>query len=97
MVRFGGNMNRAEILNDAIKCVCQDRQDQYGSPENNFAKIADFWNTYMGERLMVQFDGEDVAMMMALLKIARITTGQPKADNYIDACGYIACAGEVGQ
>ena len=89
-------MNRAEILNGAIKCVCQDRQDQYGSPENNFAKIADFWNTYMGERLMVQFDGEDVAMMMALLKIARITTGQPKSDNYIDACGYIACAGEVG-
>lgn len=90
-------MNRAEILQEAIKCVCQDRQDQYGSPENNFAKIADFWNTYMGERLMVQFDGEDVAMMMALLKIARITTGQPKADNYIDACGYIACAGEVGE
>ena len=90
-------MNRAEILQEAIKCVCQDRQDQYGNPENNFAKIADFWNTYMGERLMVQFDAEDVAIMMALLKIARITTGQPKADNYIDACGYIACAGEVRQ
>jgi len=90
-------MNRAEILNDAIKCVCQDRQDQYGSPENNFKKIAEYWNIYIGCRMESAFDAEDVAIMMALLKIARITTGQPKTDNYIDACGYIACAGEVGE
>ena len=90
-------MKRAEILQTAIKCVTQDRQDQYGSPEDNFKKIADYWNVYIGCRMESAFDAEDVAIMMALLKIARITTGQPNADNYIDACGYIACAGEVGQ
>ena len=38
---------------------------------------------------------EDVAILMALLKIARIQTGRFKADSYIDACGYIALAGEL--
>jgi hypothetical protein len=33
--------------------------------------------------------------MMALLKIARIATGTFKGDSYVDACGYIACAGEI--
>jgi hypothetical protein len=34
-------------------------------------------------------------MMMALLKIARIASGQTKEDNYVDLCGYAACAGEI--
>jgi hypothetical protein len=33
--------------------------------------------------------------MMALLKIARIATGEPKADNYVDLAGYAVCAGEI--
>lgn len=32
---------------------------------------------------------------MALLKIGRITTGNAKEDNYVDACGYMACAAEI--
>ena len=29
-------------------------------------------------------------------KTARISTGKFKDDNYIDLCGYAACAGEIG-
>lgn len=55
--------------------------------------IDEFGNAiYVGE-----FTAEDVAVMMALLKIARIATGKPKADNYTDCCGYIACAGELAE
>lgn len=90
-------MKRAEILQTAIKCVTQDRQDQYGSPEDNFKKIADYWNVYLGDRCEADLDAEDIAMMMCLLKVARITTGQRKADNFIDLAGYAACAGEVGE
>ena len=35
------------------------------------------------------------AMMMALLKVARIKTGKHKDDNFIDLAGYAACACEV--
>lgn len=37
------------------------------------------------------------AVMMALLKIARIAKGRFKADSYIDAIGYMACAGELAE
>ena len=33
--------------------------------------------------------------MMALLKIARIAGGRFKTDSYVDAIGYMACAGEI--
>lgn len=35
--------------------------------------------------------------MMALLKIARIAGGKFKADSYVDAIGYMACAGEIAE
>ena len=44
-------MNRAEILHEAERCICSDRQNEYGTPENSFQAIANFWNTYLGERV----------------------------------------------
>lgn len=38
---------------------------------------------------------EDVAAMLALLKIARIASGHAKADNWVDLAGYAACGGEI--
>lgn len=63
-------MNRSETLDKAKACVCGQRENEYGSPEDNFAAIASFWSVYKG----VEFTANDVAMMMALLKIARIRT-----------------------
>ena len=82
---------RAEILDAAKKIVTGDREKQYGSPEDNFGVIARLWSTYAGR----EFTPVDVAMMMTLLKVARIKTGHYKADSYIDACGYLACAAEI--
>ena len=84
-------MRRDEILETAKKCVCGDREQGYGSPENNFSKIAEFWSTYTGYPIVA----EDVAAMMALLKIARIASGHAKADNWVDLAGYAACGGEL--
>lgn len=58
-------MKRADILHTAEKCVCGQREQDYGSPENNFQIIADFWSVYKG----VKFSASDVAMMMALLTV----------------------------
>ena len=84
-------MDRAGILKAAAEVVTVDREQQYGKPEDNFAIIAAFWQTYLGHPINAQ----DVAAMMALLKIARIKTGEYKPDNYIDLAGYAACAGEI--
>lgn len=57
-------MNRSETLDKAKACVCGQRENEYGSPEDNFAAIAGFWSVYKG----VEFTANDVAMMMALLR-----------------------------
>ena len=36
-------MKREDILDMAKTCVCGDREQDYGSPENNFDTIAKLW------------------------------------------------------
>lgn len=85
-------MTREECLENAKICVCGQREQDYGSPEDNFALIAKLWSVYTTTPISAQ----DVAMMMALLKIARIVTGTGTEDSYIDLAGYAACAAEIG-
>ena len=85
-------MNRPEILDAAKKCVTGQREQDYGSPERNFERIADLWNAYLGAKTV---DAVDVAMMLALLKVARVKTGKGTADSFVDLAGYAACAGEI--
>lgn len=82
---------RAAILDAAKKIVTGEREKQYGKPEDNFAVIAEFWTTYIGHPI----SSEDVAIMMALLKIARIRSGNYKADSFVDGVGYLSLAAEI--
>ncbi len=91
-------MTREEILKEALRCVTGEREQQYGSPEDSFEVIADLWMTYLEKKTvpdtgLVALNPEDVAAMMALLKIARICTGKYKGDNWVDLAGYAACGG----
>lgn len=89
-------MTRKEILQTAEKMVNGDRQDDYGTPEHNFERIAMLWTHYLGaDRLMTGITPVDVAAMLALLKIARVASGHGKSDNWIDLAGYAACGGEL--
>ena len=103
-------MKRAEILEAARKCVCGEREQDYGTPEDNFQTIAELWNAYLRRRILkiyhhaegLPFDFDnvispaDVAVMMALLKVARISYGNAP-DNFVDLAGYAACAGELAE
>ena len=84
-------MDRKECLETAVKYVCGDRDQQYGSPAVNMKKIAEFWTTYKG----VEFSPKDVAAMMPLMKIARISSGQAKSDNWVYGCGYLSIGCEL--
>ena len=83
-------MKRSEILEAARLCVCGEREQDYGTPEDSFGLIGQLWTAYMG----TLFTSKDVAMMMALLKIARIAGGSGTRDSFIDLAGYAACGGE---
>lgn len=86
---------RTEILDAAKRCICGDREQDYGSPEDSFGTIAGLWNAYLGASLVAEIDAKDVAAMLALLKIARIASGHAKEDNWVDLAGYAACGGEI--
>lgn len=90
-IEGGAVMDRAECLERAKQCVCGQREQDYGTPEDNFQTIANLWTAYKG----TSFSANDVAMMMALLKIARIRTGTGTADSFVDLAGYAACAAEI--
>lgn len=91
-------LTRADILRKAEKCVCGQREQDYGTPEDNFKAIAELWEAYLNKActrgVNVCVEAKDVAAMMALLKIARIAAGGGKADSWIDLAGYAACGAE---
>ena len=87
-------MNRAEILDRAKAAVCGRRETDYGSPERNFEVIADLWLAYLEAREGC-IKPHDVAAMMILLKVGRISSGKMNMDNWIDAAGYAACGAEL--
>lgn len=95
-------MNRLECLHAATKCVCGQREQDYGKPEDNFGTIGILWSTYLRAAHpdlaavmgVNRIDAKDVSVMMALLKIARIATGSTE-DSFVDLAGYAACAAEI--
>lgn len=84
-------MKRKEILDKATEMVCGHREEDYGSPEDNFGIIAKLWTAYFGHEV----SAVDVAMAMVLLKSARIKSGTMTEDSFIDGAGYFACGGEI--
>lgn len=84
-------MTRSEILKAAENAVNGSREQDYGSPEKNFDRIAEMWSAYLCYPVL----SKDVAAMMALMKIARIASGKAKVDNWVDLAGYAACGGEI--
>ena len=92
-------MNREMCLDEAKKCVCTDRNQQYGEPEQNFTVIAQLWQAYLQATLKsdeIEILPGDVAMMMVLFKTGRVATAKVgKADNFVDLAGYAACGCEL--
>lgn len=84
-------MTRENILNEAMQIVTQDRNLDYGSPEDNFKIIAEFWRIYTG----TTFTPADVAVMMMMVKISRLQKSPGKRDHWVDIAGYAACGGQA--
>ena len=82
---------RAKVLRTAEEYVTKDRAAEHGDMEDNFSTIAAYWSAHLGTYV----SAVDVAIMMALLKIARLRSNEPNFDNWVDGCGYLACGGEL--
>lgn len=97
-------LTRAAVLEKARACVCGEREEDYGSPEDSFGCIAELWEAYLraaciAPNAVVTVTPADVAMLMALLKIARVGTSfvGGTADSFVDLAGYAACGAECAE
>jgi hypothetical protein len=80
-----------EFLSEASRLVGVDREKDYGDKVDNHNNIARLWSAYLD----VKIEAHDVAIMMALLKMARTKLGKVSKDTYIDMAAYSAIAGEI--
>ena len=90
---------RETILDDARHAVINERQDEYGDLEDNFEAIARLWSSHLttAHNFLPELDSIDVAIMMALLKLARLGANPDHADSWVDTAGYAACGGELAK
>ena len=80
-----------ECLSQAITLSANDRQKDYGDKVDNHNNIARLWSAYLD----TDIKAHDVAIMMALLKMARTKLGAVSKDTYIDMSAYSSIAGEI--
>jgi hypothetical protein len=89
--------SKQDILEEAIGAVIQ-RGVSYDAPEDNFLRIANLWNSHLQNTFGPQapcLAPTDVALMMSLMKIARLEFNPLHHDSYVDLAGYAACGGEI--
>jgi hypothetical protein len=82
---------RSHVLRTAEQLVNNERNTSYDEPEADFRKTAAMWSAYKG----VPFAMHDVAAMMILLKMSRISHDPGNFDSWVDVAGYSACGHDV--
>ena len=90
-------MNTTDILEKTKKLVSGERGEKHGDIVSTHENIARLWSSYFQNKFKLNLIilPEDVANLMTLLKIARTQSGKFNLDDFIDACGYAAIAGQI--
>lgn len=88
-------MNAVDLIAKAGELVGGDRAKTHGDKHTNFANIARYWNAHIATKNGAELTGQDVGVMMALLKVARMNSGELNEDDFVDCIGYLGCAGEL--
>jgi len=84
-------MDQGSILIEAHEITSKDRQNDYGTPEENWGRISRIASA------MTDMDLTPEVCVKVLLatKLARMATSPKKRDNYVDLAGYAHVLWEV--
>lgn len=90
---------KAQIADEAKTIVSGARRSAYGTPEQNFERIARFWQAYFENtgRGAVAITAADVSPMMRLMKEARLAETPDHYDSFVDLIGYTLTGAEVNK
>lgn len=93
--------HRSHALRTAEQHVNGSRNVDYGDPISDFRTTATLWAEYLRRIIERRGDADlkphDVAAMMMLLKISRLSWSPEVDDHWIDAAGYAACGYDCTQ
>jgi hypothetical protein len=91
------NNVKQNLLDEAGKIVNGARRKDYGTPEENFARIAKFWQAYMENtgRAEAKITAADVSPLMRLMKEARLCETPSHRDSFVDIIGYTLTGAEI--
>ena len=89
---------RDRIADEAKRIVSGDRRGAYGTPEDNFQRIARFWTAYMQNTGRdIEITASDVSPLMRLMKEARLCDNPTHLDSHVDLVGYALTGAEVNK
>ena len=84
-------MKAEEILRTAADLVSGPRKKQHGDVNEVFSRTSKLFFDMTG----IDIHPLDCVGFMVCLKLARLGSKGLNMDNYIDACGYLALAGQL--
>jgi hypothetical protein len=84
------NEKTMSVLQEAHKIIYGDREKTYGHPDKNLRTISKMWNAYISATNERELNAKDVAVLMILLKTARLANDPNNRDSIVDICGYAA-------
>lgn len=79
---------RESILIKADSLVNGQRQQDYDHPTENFTRIVRLWNALLADKLSEDITPEEHALMMMMVKIARLQHSPDHEDSIVDIAGY---------
>jgi hypothetical protein len=84
-------MRRDELLAAATDIIMSTRQEDYGTPQKNFAQIAAGWSIILGCTVQPY----EVALCMDWVKTARLINNPTHTDSWVDKAGYTGIGAEL--
>ena len=98
------------VLADEAKAIVTGaRRSAYGTPKDNFDRIARFWNAYLVNIGVLPADvmgdpeakngitAADISPMMRLMKEARLCETPDHRDSFVDLIGYALTGAEINE
>lgn len=82
-----------DFLAQASYLIQNDRQTQYGDIDESWEKIGKLWGVLLN--LDDPISPSMVGIMLATMKLSRISNQPSHEDSYIDALAYVAGAGQI--
>lgn len=86
-------MDKLGILDEAKRLISTDRVRDYGTPKENFGRIAKLWSVILGTPITPA----QVALCMIAIKVTRLMKSDQHKDSWVDIAGYAGCGGEASQ